>query len=231
MCGWIFPPLIKSHLIVFISTVCPLFLGILLYLQTFLLQKPLQSSAQKDYTFPHWSMLAGLAIICLPLVCIPIAAIHYLFFQHVFYSQYRADAHCRKMSVDKKSNYRTSMADQMSIISKFSYGFKCTLSFRTNELRYQRHSSHSKHCLSAYTVPFSQSPCCMVQNDVCYAPVDCSQLLSSNCAKNVYGGLYTRPSQVTTKNATDVEHMGLEPARCECSRFIGEYNQAFVQEF
>lgn len=233
MCAWSPPTLCKSHLIVFISSVCPSIICVLIYFQLIDFFYPISSNVLANYTHPSWSFYIGFVITCLPLTCIPLAAFHYLLIQSVPSFQYHFSQRAL-LNATKKDQF-------LSFLNKLQNSFRFTLTYRTNELRHNQrfkliqsqthpaiaqHTAHEPHLNSNYGLPIGTSVAC------CAMPTQSNVCLTSRlaaCPINSYGNLCPCPI-ANTANVNDV-NCRIERVRCECARFFGEYNQGLVQEF
>lgn len=255
MCCWCPPTLCKSHLIVFISSVCPFLICSLLYIHSADLLYPLRSSMYPPYMYPLWSMYLGYTIICLPLLCFPLAAVHYLLLQPIPSAQYHIPN--RSLAIPLTQNQKRS-GPLMTFLDKLQHSFRPTFTYRANELRYtgygQRcnksfgtsagllHAGLVSHCSNENqrlqsnhrSLPITSTLCC---------PLGAGNINSVNSALTTNGPVCfssslpaTNPysSSICPCSASTVAAIS-DPKcriRCECVRLLpGECNQTFVQEF
>jgi hypothetical protein len=177
----------------------------------------------------------GYTILCTPLVCIPLAAMHYLLLQPVSSAEYHIPSRSLLIS-SKKIPFLTFMG-------KLKHSFRPTFTYRTNELRCSQrcnkltaqqlphpavvqHNSIDSPLNSSHALTIGSQPlCCSLATN----PNVCFASSMAACAMNPYAAIC--PCPASTGNAIPDSNCRLERVRCECTRFVGECNQAFVQEF
>lgn len=239
MCGWQPPTLLKSHLIVFISTVCPIILGALIYSDVLGLLEPRRSLGALGVQFPRWSVYVGLALSSLSIVCIPLGACHYLLFQPAYASQYR-QKQAAKPESSPTGTFQAMAEPRLDLCSKLYHGFRSTLAFRRNELANRRAcpvSHHHPYQMQQQPVPpYALSPCCAggaCGQQGCF-PAGCGGMLMAGgyaSAGCIGCACQTRPGLSAGELLRIDPSAAYRSARCECNLLLGEYNGSFVQEF
>jgi len=79
---------LKAHFIVMIATVCPIVIGVLLFMDLKDLIHPETPFSSGDYVFPAWTNIIGWVAASIPLLVIPGMALQYLFVSKKGYTVY-----------------------------------------------------------------------------------------------------------------------------------------------